>query len=58
MTTCPNISYFTTDPITLVWIILIIINLALVIYAASTTETFENINYSARTKIGFADGST
>jgi len=55
MTTCPNISYFTTDPITLVWIILIIINLALVIYTASTAETFENINYS--TKMGFADES-
>jgi hypothetical protein len=43
---CPNISYFTTDPITLIWILLIIINLALVIYTVSVTETFDNINSS------------
>ena len=43
---CPNISYFTTDPITLIWILLIIINLAFVIYTVSVTETFDNINSS------------
>jgi len=37
---CPKISYFSTDALTLVWIILIIINLVLVIYATMTKETF------------------
>jgi hypothetical protein len=44
--TCPNTSYFTTDAITLVWVILIIMNLSLVIYTASTTETFSTLAHS------------
>ena len=48
---CPNISYFATDPITLIWILLIIINLALVIYTVSVTETFDNINSSCNSDI-------
>lgn len=48
---CPNISYFTTDPITLIWILLIIINLALVIYTVSVNETFDNINSSCDSDI-------
>jgi hypothetical protein len=46
--TCPKITYFSTDPITLIYIILIVINLSLVIFALMTRESFTNLheNYS------------
>lgn len=44
---CPKISYFSTDALTLVWIILIIVNLVLVIYAAMTTETFVSSDHNS-----------
>ena len=53
--TCINTSYFTTDATTLVWIILIVLNLALVIYTATTTETFSTLTHSPTCNSYFSD---
>ena len=47
---CPQITSFTTDPITLVYIIFIVINLSLVIYALMGKESFVTLGDVSGTK--------
>ena len=52
---CPKISYFSTDALTLIWIIMIIVNLVLVIYASMTTETFVSSDHGDSVFVTFSN---